>query len=90
LAARPSRADGQRVARSLHPRPALGWATAGLAHVRKRPLPLSSLPLTDVTGPRVRAASLLKPSATTPSKATTDRIHPLNLFLPYLEHLRAI
>jgi hypothetical protein len=32
----------------------------------------------------------LKPSATTPSKASTDRIHPLNLFLPYLEHLWAI
>jgi hypothetical protein len=51
---------------------------------------LPSLSVADAAGPQVRTASLLKPSATAPSKYITDRISPFNLFFPCLEHHQAI
>jgi hypothetical protein len=57
--------------------PAVGPSSRAHDHVL-----LSSLLFADITGLRVRAASLLKPSATTPSKYIIDRIPSLNLFFP--------
>jgi hypothetical protein len=59
----------------------LSWAepAAGPSLCARSRVLLSSLLFIDIAGPRVRAASLLKPSATTPSKYITDRIPPLHI-----------
>jgi hypothetical protein len=76
-----SRAVGQRATRLLPP-PRLGPSRRRPSSRAQATVPLSSLSLANVAGPRVRAASLLKPSAMTPFKTITDRIPPLNLFFP--------
>jgi hypothetical protein len=59
---------------------------AQLACVRR--LPLSTV--TDTPGPRVRHAPFLKPTPSSLSLFTTDRIRRPYPFLPCLEHLRVI
>jgi hypothetical protein len=65
--------------------PAPLWAEPPSAQIaRERHVPLSSLHFTDIAGPHVRAASLLKPSATTPSKNHRRRIRlPISTFLTW-------